>query len=301
MNFLELPPSKQWAALKYRGEKFAEVWFKPEGEPFSLVFRIPPTSFQTPGIGPALTTENLLKAVGIATDEVESCRHEGVSPSGMSGANLELKAPLSPPPPDVPFLILYVNLTPPPQAAAPKESGESQTLLEKWQALEARWKYIVGLEVVIDTLRLNMEGLRTEMEAASKKTLNTEEKLHALNSDVALWNKAKSRVIYALPKVREFIHRATWALGTPERKLLEELFKNAVPSEIPVSRMDKVREELESLLKDRQVLSAHGTTVSQECKSIATDIQGALRTLQSNAAANARKDRDKTRKKGKFF
>lgn len=301
MNFSELPPSKQWAVLKFRGEKLAEVWFKPEGQPFALVFRIPPTSFQIPGIEQGLTTENLLKAVGIATDEVESCRHEAGSASDMSASNLELKAPLAPPSPDVPYLTLYVNLKPPPEAAAPKESDESERLLEKWQTLEARWKYIVGLEVAIDTLRLNMEGLRTEMEAASKKTLTTEEKLHALNSDVAQWNKAKSRVIYALPKVREFIHRATWATGTPERKKLDELFKNAVLSEIPVSRMDKVREELEILLKDRQVLAAIGTTVSQECKSIATDIQGALRTLQSNAAANARKDRDKTRKKGKFF
>jgi hypothetical protein len=36
MKFSEQPPSEQWAALKYRGEKLAEVWFKPEGEPFSI-------------------------------------------------------------------------------------------------------------------------------------------------------------------------------------------------------------------------------------------------------------------------
>ena len=53
--------------------------------------------------------------------------------------------------------------------------------------------------------------------------------------------------------------------------------------------MDKVLEQLENLLKDRQVLSAHGVTVYQECKSISADVQGALRTLQSNAAANAHK------------
>ena len=51
MKFSEQPPSKQWAALKYRGEKFAEVWFKPEGQPLVLAFRIPRGSFQIPGIG----------------------------------------------------------------------------------------------------------------------------------------------------------------------------------------------------------------------------------------------------------
>src|ERR1700733_6748959 len=74
VNFSEQPPSKQWAALKYRGEKFAEVWFKPEGEPFDLTFRIPQRSFQIPGMDQELTTENLLKAVGVATEEVESWR-----------------------------------------------------------------------------------------------------------------------------------------------------------------------------------------------------------------------------------
>jgi hypothetical protein len=64
--------------------------------------------------------------------------------------------------------------------------------------------------------------------------------------------------------------------------------------------MDKVPEQLEYLLKDRQVLSAHGVTVYQECTSIAADIQGALRTLQSNAVANARKKMAAARAKGKF-
>ena len=59
MNFSERPPSTQWAALKYRGEKFAEVWFKPEGEPFALTFRIPQRSFQIPGLGTALRAEVL--------------------------------------------------------------------------------------------------------------------------------------------------------------------------------------------------------------------------------------------------
>ena len=79
MNFSEQPPSKQWVALKYRGEIIAEVWFKPEGEPFALTFRIPQKSFQLPGMGQRLTTENLLKAVGLAAEDVESWRHEDAS------------------------------------------------------------------------------------------------------------------------------------------------------------------------------------------------------------------------------
>src|SRR5436309_16046554 len=82
VRFSEQPPSEQWAALKYRGEKFAEVWFKPEGEPFALTFRIPQKSFQIPGMGQRITTENLLKAVAIATEEVESWRQGDVCHSG---------------------------------------------------------------------------------------------------------------------------------------------------------------------------------------------------------------------------
>ena len=78
MNFSEQLPSKQWATLKFRGEKFAEVWFKPEGDPLALRFRVPQNSFQIPGIGERLTTENLLKAVTLATEEVESWCQGGV-------------------------------------------------------------------------------------------------------------------------------------------------------------------------------------------------------------------------------
>src|SRR5476651_1053713 len=93
VNFSEQPPSKQWAGLKYGGEQFAEVWFKPDGEPFALTFRIPQTSFQIPGMGQLLTTENLLTAVGLATEEVESWRCEGASHSGVNGSNSELRRP----------------------------------------------------------------------------------------------------------------------------------------------------------------------------------------------------------------
>jgi len=301
VNFAEQPPSKQWAALKYRGEKLAEVWFKPEGEPFALTFRIPRKSFQIPGMGQRLTTENLLKAVAIATEEVESWRHEGASHSGMNGSNPELRHPLPPPPQDVTHLNIYVSLKPPPQAVAPSESCEPEIPEARWQDLEARWKAILGLEATTDTLRIKMERLRAEMEGSWKKTLTTDEKVHALNADVLQWTKAKSRVHYALPKVKEFIHRAIWALSAPERKKLGELYKNHIQPHIPFPQMDKVPKELENLLKDRQVLSAQGVQVYQECNSISADIQGALRTLQSNAAANERKKRSRPRPKGMSF
>jgi uncharacterized protein YoxC len=293
VNFSEQPPSKQWAVLKYRGEQFAEVWFKPEGEPFALTFRIPQESFHVPGLAQLLTIANLLNAVGIATEEVESWRHDGASPS-------ELSHPLPPPPQDGTHLNLFVSVKRPPQAAAPQESREPEVPEAKWQDLEARWNAILGLEATIDTLRISMEALRSEMEASTRKTLTTEEKVHALNADVAQWNKAKSRINYSLPKVREFIHRATWAKGTPERKQLEDLFENHIQPRIPFSHMDKVGEQLDSLLKDRQVLSAHGVSVHQECKSISADVQGALRTLQSNAAANATKKRGADRARNRL-
>jgi hypothetical protein len=301
MNFSEQPPSKQWAALKYRGETLAEVWFKPEGEPCGLTFRIPQKSFQLPGVRQGLTAENLLKAVGIAVEEVESWRHEGTAHSGTSGPDPELGHALPPPPPDATHLIVHVSLKPPPQAVAPDESGEPEVPEEKWQDLEARWKAIEVLEASIDSLRQRMEGLLAEMETAAKKTLTADEKVHAFNADVAQWNKAKNRVHYAVPKVKEFIHRATWAIATPERKELGELFKTHIEPRVPFPQMDKVLQQLEHLLKDRQVLSAQGVAVYQECKAISADIQGALRTLQSNAAANTRKKLAEARKKGKFF
>jgi hypothetical protein len=305
VNFSEHPPSKEWVTLKYRGETIAEVWFKPEGEPFTLTFRIPQQSFQISDMGQLLTTENLLGAVGIANEEVESWRRGGVSHPGMDGSNPEFGLPLPLPPHDVPYLILHVSLKPP-QAMAPEEGSDPEILEAKWQDLQARWNAILGLEATMESLRQRTEGLRAEMETSSKRTLTTEEKLHALKADVAQWNKAKSRVHYALPKAREFIHRATWAMGTPERKKLEEFFKEHSSRDhkrpnVPVAQMDQVRQQLEDLRKDRQVLSAQGVTVFQECQSVSTDIQGALRTLQSNAAARARKAMGETRKKGKHI
>jgi hypothetical protein len=299
MHFSEQPPSKQWATLKYRGEKVAEVWFKPEGEPFALTFRIPQSSFHLPDIGQRLTAENLLKAVGIAAAAVESWRHEGASPYGLTGPSSELGHPLPSPPQDVTHLNLYVRLKPPAPAVALAEGGAQAIPEARWQALEARWNTILGLEASIDTVRISMEGLRAEMDASTRRTLTAEEKVHAFNADVAQWNKAKGRVHYVLPKMREFIHRATWVAGAPERKQIEELFETHIRPRIPFPGMDKVMDQLESLLKDRQGLSAQGMSVYQECKSIAADVDGCLRTLQSNAAANAIKKRGATGARGK--
>jgi hypothetical protein len=239
--------------------------------------------------------------VGLATEEVESWRHEGASPSGMNGSILELAHPLPPPLQDVTHLNVYLSLMPPPQAVVPNESCEPEILEKRWQEQDARWKAIEGLEATVDTLRIRLEGLRLQLDGSLKKTLKMEEKLHALSSDMARWNKAKSRVHYGLPKVREFIHRATWVMGTPERKQLEAFFKTDTPTPIPFAQMSKVSEQLENLLKDRQVLLSQGVSVCQECETIFAEVEGALKTLQSNAAANARKKENAARAGGKFF
>jgi len=288
MNFSEQPPSRQWAALKYRGVEFAEVWFKADGEPFALSFRIPRESFQIPGMGQLLSMEKLLKAVAIATEEVESWRLEGALHSGMNGAIPDLRQPVLPPAPDETHLVISISLKPP-QVVAGNDSRQPEVPLEKWQDFETRWRTILGMEANIDVLCLKMDSLRVELESALKKTLAPDERVHALNNDVALWNKAKSRAHFALPKAREFIHRATWARGAPERKKLGEIFKDHIEPHIPFPELDRVPEQLDYLLKLRQLLSSQGVTVSQECQGVVSTIQAALRTLLSNAAANAAK------------
>jgi hypothetical protein len=303
VSLSEQLPSIQWAALKFRGEKFAEVWFKPDDDPLVLRFRIPQTSFDILDIGRLLTTENLLKAVAIAPEEVESWHYSDVSYSGMEGPNPEMQNPLQQPPPEVPYLEMDVRLRPPNQAVASTESCEPERDSTQWQDVEARWKALLGLEATIDTLRISVEGLRAELESSVKRMLTTEERLHALSIDVVQWNKAKSRIHYALPKTREFVHRATWARGTPERKQLDELFKNviATPALIPQINTEQVLEDLEILRKDRQILSGQGTAVCQECKGIVAEVQGALRRLQSNAAGRALKKKGASGLKGKSF
>jgi chromosome segregation ATPase len=180
-------------------------------------------------------------------------------------------------------------------------SSEQEVPPEKWQALEASWKTILGLEASIESLRLSMDGLRAELEAAFKKTLAVEDKIHALQADVVQWNKAKSRIHYALPKVREFIHRAIWATGAPERKRLEEIVEHHIEPRKPLPDMDEVGVQLGHLQKDRQVLFGQGNSVYQEGKGILAEVQRALSTLQRNAADRARQKRSAGREKGKHF
>lgn len=118
---------------------------------------------------------------------------------------------------------------------------------------------------------------------------------------MAQWTRAKSRVHFALPKLREFVHRATWATATPERKRLEEIVKNHIEPRVPFAGVDKVREEIEHLQKDRQVLTAQGNAALQEGRGLAGEIQRALDTLRRNAADRNRAKRSAAREKGKHF
>jgi uncharacterized protein YoxC len=298
VNFFEQMPSKQWAALTFRGERIAEVWFKPEGEPLALVFRVPQSSFQLRGVGQRLTTETLLKAVAIAADEVESWHHEGASNSVSDGADPELSAPLPQPPHDAAHLEVHVRLKSPHRAPA-REGCEPQIASAEWHDLEARWKSVLGVEATVDAVRRNMEGVRAELEAALRRTLTADEKVNALAADVGQLNKAKSRAHFSLPKASEYIHRATWAAGTPERKRLGEIFKIQIETRPSLLPADQVSQELENLRKDLQVLSAQGVSVCQECKTVLADVQGALRRLQVNAAVRASKKKGGTGAKGK--
>jgi hypothetical protein len=65
--------------------------------------------------------------------------------------------------------------------------------------------------------------------------------------------------------------------------------------------VDRVREQLEHMQKNRQVLFAQGNSVSQECRAILGEISRALGTLQRNAADRARQKRSAKREKGKHF
>lgn len=301
MNFSDRPPSSQWAALKHRGEKLAEVWFKPEGDPLALTFRVPRASFQLPGQGHFLAAEILLRSVGIAAEEVESWGHEGPSQSGVGRPISELGSPLEAPSEGADHLTIHVWLKTPAPDAAPGAGDGDDVPEARWQALESRYDAVLRLEAGLDTLRISMESLQREMEAASRKSLSADEKVNALNADVALWTKLKSRLTHALPKAKDFIHRATWAVGAPERKRLEGIFKSHIQPRVPFAETNRVLEEIENLLKDRQVLSSHGTAAYQECKNVLAEVQGALRTLLANSRSNAVKKRGENSTGGKLF
>ncbi|HKB40540.1 MAG TPA: hypothetical protein VKD72_29210 [Gemmataceae bacterium] len=265
------------------------------------MFLVPQNRLDVTDVSQRATVEALLDAATISKAEVESWRLGDAAHSGADEANPELSHPLPPPPPDETHLTVYVHLKPPAQAPAGIEGPAQEISLEQWQSLEALWKTILGLEASIDASRVSMEGLQAEMEAAFKKPLTAEEKVHALQSDVSQWNKAKTRIHYELPKVREFIHRATWALTVSERKLLEEIVKNHIEPRNPFPGVDQVRERLEHLQKDRQVLYAQGTAVFQKCRATLAELQRALSALQRNAADRARQKRSAAREKGKFL
>lgn len=301
MTFSEREPSSKWAALEYKGVALAEVWFKPDGDPLALHFRIPTGRPETTTVRSRLTVGALLKGVGVVADEVESCRLDGAADTGADEADLALNQPLPPNPPDGSSLTVRVRVKPPARAEVHATPSEEVIPLEKWQDLESRWKAVMTLEAGITSLRMSVESLRTELEGAFRQSLTLEEKNYALQSDVAQWNRAKSRVHYALPKLREFVHRATWATATPERKRLEEIVKAHIEPRVPFAEVDRFYEELEHLQKDRQVLTATGNAVYQEGRGLAGEIQRALGTLQRNARDRAQAKRSNAREKGKFF
>jgi hypothetical protein len=279
-------PTDKWVALTHQGEDVAEAWLEPDGDGFHLQFRVPPERVAE------LTVENLLSVADVTNDEVESWRI-GNEPDGSSS---QLNQPLPPVPSDTTHLTIHVRLKAPATVSVAEDLPP-----EKWQVLEASWKAILGLESIIDSLRLGMDGLRSEMESAFKRQMGVEEKLNALQGDIVQWNKAKSRVHYSIPKAREFVHRATWAMAVPERKRLEELFKAHIEPRVPIPEPDRVREQLEHLQKDRQIMCATGNAINQECRGLLGEIQRAYGTLQRNAADRARQKRSNAREKGKHF
>lgn len=197
---------------------------------------------------------------------------------------------------------------PPPPEARNQESvtrdseltgSSAQDSAATWQNLEGRWKAILGIEAAVDNVRASIEGLLLQMEASLKRTLTIEEKSYALRADIAQWDRAKNRVHYVLPRMRDFIHRAIWALGSPERKRLGELYKEHIQPQIPFPEMNEVLKQLEDLQKDRQVLSALGKGVYQESRAIAAEVQGAVSTLQSNA--KSQRIRPANTSKSRFF
>jgi hypothetical protein len=307
VGFWEQPPAKQGVALKYRGERFAEVAFNPDDGRFLLTFRIPRESFAIPGLDRQLTIGALLKAVGLATAEVESWCLGDQGHDAMNGSSPEFQTVLALPPQGVVHLDIELLLKPPAQAPAETainlvetQSSPSEVPAGMWEDLQARWRTILGLETSIETLRLSMESLRVEIEGSLKKSLTMEEKLNALRADLTHWTKEKKRALDCLPKVKDFLHRSVWAAGTPERKRLEALYEDHLEPRVPFPRMGEVLKELEALQKARQVLAAHGQTVYLESKAIVTGVHNALRTLQTNATANGQRKRSAA-KGGKFF
>jgi hypothetical protein len=183
------------------------------------------------------------------------------------------------------------------QVTTPAAGGEPDVSLDQWQALEALWRSILGLEANIESARLSANAVRGDMEAAFRQSLAVEEKLHASQADVSQWTQAKNRIHYSLPKVREFVHRATWALASVERKRLEEIVKTHVEPRVPLPDADKVREEMEHLQKARQVLLGQGNSVQAEGRGLVAETNRILGNLRRTAADNARKKKERDSKR----
>jgi hypothetical protein len=182
-------------------------------------------------------------------------------------------------------------------SSSEQQGTEQEIATAKWQELEARWRAVLAREATMDALRMSMESLASEMEAAYRKPLTMEEKTYALRSDIAAWEQAKNRVHLAVPKMKDFIRRAIWALGAPERKRLEERYTEHIQPQIAFPNPDEVLKQLEDLRKDRQVLCSVGKTVYQESRTVCTGVQSALRTLQSNT----HRKKSSASSKGNFF
>lgn len=311
MSVAEQGISSDWTTLTHEGEAIAEAWSMPDGGRVVLVFlvsrnvlagRASDGHLSNPSLARSanktefrpVTIETLLNASQVSKDDVESWRLG----DGSDATRIELDHPLPPPPADDDQLTVYVTLKSP--VAADSEGWVVTS--EQWQAIEALWKTILGLEAAIDASRLGMDGLRSEMESSLKKQLSVDEKTNALQNDVSQWSKAKTRIQHALPKMREFVHRATFALAAPERKRFDDIVKNHLEPRIPYPEVHRLREQLEHLQKDRQILLAQGNAVSHECRGILSEVQRAFSSLQRNAANRAANKRSNARSnKGKLM
>ena len=97
--------------------------------------------------------------------------------------------------------------------------------------------------------------------------------------------------------MREFIHRAIWAPGIPERKKMEAIYKEHIQPQIPFPELPQVPDLMDFLQKDRQVLTAQGQSLFQECRGIVAEVNRAVSTLSRNAATNAKNKRDAKRER----
>jgi hypothetical protein len=149
-----------------------------------------------------------------------------------------------------------------------------------WQELEARWKAVLHLEITIDNLRISSKDLLAKMAVLLQRTLPAEEKANYPAADLVQWIKAQTRVHFTLPKLKDFIRRATCATDTPQRTRFHEFFESADGFSTSAREMDHILEELEGMRKRLEVLSTRGWTVCSEGQSVSADLQGALKRLR---------------------